>query len=367
VYNNVIGSAGGLRGFFRSSASTYQLPRRSMSSTLTPSVPISPFVGSMFAQAGMGKYGSVSAILGSTDQNESNLRQRLTRTTSLATGLRPAGAAFKRSTSMRFEGLGQSGEYSGDDDEQAHAAGSTVHKMLIQHHTQQSNREETFERQRFASGEMMISSLFAGLLVREYQEDGFMGLIRELIGSGADAQHSWVRQVDVPEAWVEESEAIDGRTYRETVKRLLQFGCVPLGLYRSGDAPVRMEMEHGLEERQGAGGTAATKELSMMRAFGSGLFESGADDEPLLRSGFQYSIEEGLNVLQRGANPADDEFDEMYYECPTTGRRIRYQEASRGENVLPYVYTNPEPYTVVASSDAVFVLCPPELFIPHVW
>jgi hypothetical protein len=31
------------------------------------------------------------------------------------------------------------------------------------------------------------------------------------------------------------------------------------------------------------------------------------------------------------------------------------------------VYTNPEPYTAVAPSDAVFVLCHPDVAIPVEW
>jgi len=48
--------------------------------------------------------------------------------------------------------------------------------------------------------------------------------------------------------------------------------------------------------------------------------------------------------------------------CPTTRRRVVLEPGLRpGGSVLPYVYTVPEPLTVVGPADGVYVLCDPQM------
>jgi hypothetical protein len=55
------------------------------------------------------------------------------------------------------------------------------------------------------------------------------------------------------------------------------------------------------------------------------------------------------------------------YRCSTTGHVATFEEIAGGENVLPYVYTNPEPYTLVSEHDAVYILAHPQLRLPDEW
>lgn len=341
------------RGLMRGSTSNYRLSQRALSNAnLSRSLSVLPFANIFPQVQSKNAHASTSGIfrISSVDSSHA-LRQRLTRTTSVATGMKPSGVALKRSVSTRFDNVNVS-------DEEEHADQSSVHNLRTMHHTQQTSRDEMCERQRFASGEMMISSLFAGMLVREYVNSGYLNLVREMIGTGNEGHHSWVRQIDVPESWVESSPAIDGRTYRETFARLIELGCVALGLYRSGDAPVRMELDDDFVGYDSSGtGVRGEGFVPGLRANA----HRGTSMEQILQPG-NFSFQDDP-LLQESS----DDFDEMYYDCPSTQRRIRYQEAECGENALPYVYTNPEPYTIVSASDAVFVLCPPTHAIPTTW
>ncbi len=70
--------------------------------------------------------------------------------------------------------------------------------------------------------------------------------------------------------------------------------------------------------------------------------------------------------IQHEADLDIDELDRSVYECPTTKRSIEYVELAC-DNVLPYVYCFPEPYTSVDPNDGIFVLCDPDLSIPADW
>lgn len=363
--------------FYRDPPSFSSMPRRTTSSTsfIGRSLPSSPYI-SAYSNLGFGgAYGSVPGVLGAAPRN------MLKRAPSISTGLR--AAAVKRSSSMRFDRSDSS-----QDEEPMH--GRDVRSLRDQHHNQQGSREELHERQRYASGEMIITSLFTAVLAREYSDPGYVNVVRQLIGADCDARGSWVRLVDIPESWMHPEQAIEGRTYRETVLRLQRLGGIALGLYRSGEAPVRVELEsehwerrtdevvyHTADEitakradenspslatRLTHAGSSVRRlhEVEHRRQASQGHFNmrpgSSASPPPL-------SVEEKLRALAEGG----DEFDKMYYTCPTTKRRIYYQEAVNGENVLPYVYCCPEPYSLVCGSDAVFVLCDPDLVIPPDW
>jgi voltage-gated potassium channel Kch len=193
------------------------------------------------------------------------------------------------------------------------------------------NRGELFERQRYASGEMMISSVYVALLIREFAMPGLMSVVRKIFGVGVGknprSKKCWIRTMKVPSSWVESGLDCE-RTYRELFKTLLSLNCIPLGLYRSGQANVRVQ-------------------LAMDRPAGNS--ERGSETEPLLSD-----VEE--------IGPRNQS-----YTCPTTGHTANFEQIPGGENVLPYVYTNPEPYTLISEHDAVYILAHPLLKIPDVW
>lgn len=115
---------------------------------------------------------------------------------------------------------------------------------------------ELCERQRYASGEIIISSLYVALLVREEAQPGFIGVLRTLLGlcengeSGGNATNidvdgtetprieCWVRLLAVPETWTAAA-LPDAQTYLQTALRLQRLGVVLIGLYRSGSAMVK--------------------------------------------------------------------------------------------------------------------------------
>lgn len=359
------------RSAVRGSASFHQLAQRTVSqASLRNSVrtPTSPYV--TFLSSGPGRLDEGITAYGSASFGHGiRRRNNIPRTTSMAFALRQGAGPSPLTRSVSMARFGPE-ETRADDEEEHFAEESRVETLRAQHRTQQGVREESAEGQRFASGEMMISSFFAGLLVREYVESGFVQLLREMIGTGAQTRKSWVRQVDVPVSWVDESDSDDGRTYRDVVERLLKLGCMPMGLYRSGDAPVRMPDDEEVAEADRG---------SLPGSDSGSESHSSADDlehytrtfselasAPFLRGSY-LSLHDEMHGLRGNSADFGDEMG-MVYDCPTTKRRIRYMEASGGgENVLPYVYTNPEPFTLVAGSDAVFVLCPPETSIPVNW
>jgi hypothetical protein len=198
------------------------------------------------------------------------------------------------------------------------------------------SRDELFEKQRYASGEMMISSVYVALLIREFAMPGIMSVVRKIFGAGVGknprSKKCWIRTMKVPAQWAAGGD--DGeRTYRELFEVLLELNCIPLGIYRSGRAGVRVQL--AMHEEVGDGG-------------GRG---GDADDES--------------RPLLAGDVPAGP--DVHSYTCPTTGHTAKFEQIPGGENVLPYVYTNPEPYTLISEHDAVYILAHPLLKIPDVW
>lgn len=256
----------------------------------------------------------------------------------------PLYQRLSRSRSSRFDAI---------DDEPEEYEHGTVEGLHAEHEMSRFFGEEFEERSRFAAGETMISSLLSSILVREYQDPGFLSLLLQLIGANIEGQRSWVRQLDIPESWADGSADINGRSYRDTFEHLISMGCIPLGLYRSGVASVRIE---------------------------TGLFDSPrvpADADPV-QTGPEASdpardvdsLRFGLRETEFDTDPvrmSSSEFDELTYICPTTKQRTHYVEAEHGFNTLPYVYTSPDPFTQVAAEDAVFVICHPDHDIPRDW
>lgn len=393
------------------------------------------------------------------------LARGLTRSGSLRTATDMLGGSGQRTSNnddidgmMLDQSNGDNEDDLDDDDDEYGVLTGLAGKRLrdTEAHTEKRIREERYERQRYASGEMIISSLFMSLLAREYKEPGYIRLIRQLIGATTGSRGSWIRHVVIPDSWTSVEKAIGGRTYRELSVKLLEFGCVALGLYRSGRAPVRQELTSDIWSRrvdevvylsdtederlqQFSGGGTQQQQMGGMRSnngtfdVGLGLggggsgegygygyggygygyeygyeYEAGSTDEYAQShgggggggtvytnnagrgGGATGNMMAGSRWLDSSTDQAggaheqmhsshmtmnesvpllstSDAFDQMAYTCPSTQRRIFYQELENGENVLPYVYSCPEPYTAVVCTDLVFVLCNPRTVIPDEW
>lgn len=267
-------------------------------------------------------------------------------------------------------------------------------------------RDECFERQRYASGEMMISSTYMALLIREYAMPGLMAVVRKIFGAGmgknAKPKRCWIRTIHIPQKWILAGR--DGqRTYREVFEVLLRHGAVALGLYRAGDVMVRVQLEVD-PEFEGDRNEARSKfmdsgglemggdQVSGLRASDSfertGILENlptygsvgRSGDEVLLMgeedsgsmnvpipAGMLFDIAEDLHTAQQGDTPVIEDEGFHHYTCPSSSRTAYYKEVNGGDNVLPYVYTNPEAYTLVSGRDAVYVLVSPQVSIPNEW
>lgn len=304
-------------------------------------------------------------------------------------------------------------------------------------------RDESFEKQRYASGEMMISSTYMSLLIREYAMPGLMAVVRKIFGAGistnSKSKRCWVRTVAIPHDWILAGEG-GRRLYREVVEKLLGYGAVGIGLYRAGDVPVRVQLEVDPEiddqhpERSslelgysesllGSRGPPTPQadefDSANMSDLDSPGLELGGDSVPQLKTSRSFQRTAILQNLpsygaiqddskssdslgertpesatqreERAARvniPASMMFDmaedvqaaqqstdseisdqDLYksYTCPSSGRTAIFKEVPSGENVLPYVYTNPEAYTIVSEHDAVYVLASPHVTIPDDW
>lgn len=300
-------------------------------------------------------------------------------------------------------------------------------------------RDESFEKQRYASGEMMISSTYMSLLIREYAMPGLMAVVRKIFGAGvgknSKAKRCWLRTIRIPRQWILEGEG-NRRIYRELFETLLGHGAVPLGLYRSGDGTVRIQLEmeapnsdpNAMEPIMESqlrsvltdedSGTPTPDEFSSERSSSESRgLELGGDSVPLLKTSRSFerrgilqnlplygaaehtgagrleTVQEGNEESERDGDElsripippsimfdmaedvqaaqqseTEDMMDEIKtYTCPSSQRTAIFKEVSGGGNVLPYVYTNPEAFTVVSENDAVYVLVSPHKNIPEEW
>eukprot|EP00177_Eucheuma_denticulatum_P003901 GFKZ01007054.1.p1 GENE.GFKZ01007054.1~~GFKZ01007054.1.p1 ORF type:complete len:1586 (-),score=225.71 GFKZ01007054.1:1601-6358(-) len=301
-------------------------------------------------------------------------------------------------------------------------------------------RDESFEKQRYASGEMMISSTYMALLIREYAMPGLMAVVRNIFGAGvgknAKSKKCWIRAIQVPQDWITSGEG-GRRTYRELFETLLRHGAVALGLYRSGDGVVRIQLE--VDDVDGTNPQTSPRMKHFVSDFvegdetstppaddfdshneseGSGGLEIGGESVPRLRASqsferrsilhnlptygtmdqtrrgrldpveedneigesrdeashypippsIMFHMAEDVHAAQQNSEYDEDGHEDIkMYTCPNTRMTAMYREVPGGENVLPYVYTNPEAFTLVSEKDAVYVLMSPQQNVPDVW
>ena len=145
----------------------------------------------------------------------------------------------------------------------------------------------------------------------------------------------WIRLLNIPQPWIEEGELTGGRIYRQVFEKVLEFGCVALGLYRGGDARVRLGL--------------------------------GSDHAHMPAYYAQAVLDQKLSSLHSHESDPLLNWRRGQYVCPTTGRVTAYEEQLVAGNTLPYVLTAPEPFCHVMDTDGVYVLCHPATEVPHEW
>eukprot|EP00189_Rhodosorus_marinus_P004818 CAMPEP_0113972612 /NCGR_PEP_ID=MMETSP0011_2-20120614/13628_1 /TAXON_ID=101924 /ORGANISM="Rhodosorus marinus" /LENGTH=359 /DNA_ID=CAMNT_0000989717 /DNA_START=255 /DNA_END=1332 /DNA_ORIENTATION=- /assembly_acc=CAM_ASM_000156 len=251
--------------------------------------------------------------------------------------------------------------------------------------------EGTLEGIRFASGEIFISTHVVSMMVRDYNMAGFIDFLfsRMVVDDQQILAENnlWWRLIDVPEEWINGSTG--AVIYRDAFVRLANINCVAVGLYRSGDAPVRIREEStnkphlnhetlfNDETRESARsdvlfGLDSYNRHRRARNVGSSWILDGNISTLLGESVGKTpsACEERWLKLDLDGNISTllgESVGIQTYVCPTTGAAMEYREIYDGENSLPYVYTMPEPYTALSATDAIYVHCHPDLEIPSDW
>ena len=220
-----------------------------------------------------------------------------------------------------------------------------------------AKRDFLFQRHRYASGELLAHSTADSLLVREYAEPGFMHFIMDLFGARLRNDSQKIQLMRIPSELFEQPngvELIEGKryiVYEVLFGLLVCAGITPLGLYRSGDAKLKRN-----KCKRWKRGDAIQNE-SMRNSSMAGCFRfrnriarKFQDARPV-----NQQFEKGRkDFLQSNPNSNRSHFR------PKEDNEYEYGgQLVDAENILPYVYTLPEPSALVSERDAVYVLCNP--------
>lgn len=334
-----------------------------------------------------------------------------------------------------------------------------------------ARRSTLFSRSRYASGELLVQSSAITLLAREYIEPGFVKFFTNILGTNADSLGMKIRLVRIPKAMFDPERGFTckmGRPlirFNDVFRILVRLGVTPLGIYRSGSAPVLIPWK---ERRKR--GAAITKELGpLLGALARNTSSTKTEESGRGIGNFvKYVVDEISNVAPakmreqqaheevRGrirqffSNDDDDDSSEefdladcddaynspsvsqseqkneitKYRSSPLPGKqkevggteasssaiprgqsdgevqkppsrfsswkiprlhettskfvymdeqslevpgRVKYMERPRADNLLPYVYTLPDPNTWCAETDGIFILCAPSFELPSKW
>ncbi|PXF45685.1 hypothetical protein BWQ96_04589 [Gracilariopsis chorda] len=314
-----------------------------------------------------------------------------------------------------------------------------------------ARRRALFSRSRYASGELLVQSSATTLLVREYIEPGFVGFFTNLLGTDSRNPGMKIRLVRIPPSMFDARNGLlrgDGQKlvrYQTIFNSLARIGVTPLGIYRSGTAPILLPSKP--RKRRG---TAVREELRRLlhesisvkcetriermfrgvqlveflrRVFGtaaevlphevqqqqgkhevhgimsSNSSPSGDSDDKVSRYSQKMDSESIIDAnshhdgnLERSEpnhgservtsfhgnhNGRPGEASKCSTALPNSAQRrelnlevpglARYKEQRDIHNLLPYVYTLPDPNTWCGEKDAVYVLCDPKFDLPENW
>lgn len=340
-----------------------------------------------------------------------------------------------------------------------------------------ARRSTLFSRSRYASGELLVQSSAITLIAREYLEPGFVSVFTSVLGTDFSNPGMKIRLVRIPKSMFDSATSNTcprGRPlirYMDVFMALVSLGVTPLGIYRSGSAPVliphkkrrkrgealtnelsplleQVARQCNLKEMESskkplAASSALKGVLDVFRDVNpvrqrenlgrdeingnmKNLFDDDDDDDdddendvddegegeitpddndmeaiaaepnssrlpkkrPILQM-LSLRNEESKNVNNTGAfrrwgtssffrsNDADDDDDddEISYDGPPVAleRTVvipgsgKYTERQVAGNLLPYVYTYPDPNTWCAENDGIYILCESSLDLPRKW
>lgn len=252
---------------------------------------------------------------------------------------------------------------------------------LASNHFYENRKDRTslFARVRYTSGELLVYSTADALLVREYSQPGFIDFITGLLGANKHSPGQKIVLLDIPE------EVFTGFAHFENGKRSVEYGVVyemlisigvtPLGLYRSGKTAVKIpkikrktqrelflkqhiDMMNGKKAKNHWSFTFRTKTNHPNESFGDRHNDSDS---------FRTSSELSRKYRESFSGSSQCESTDPVSERSTGSKNCRIETFNDARNILPYVYTMPESYTLVAETDAVFVLCDPFVKLPELW
>ena len=208
-------------------------------------------------------------------------------------------------------------------------------RIALEKETFYSEKSDLFSATRYTSGELLVHSTSNSLLIREFMDPGFIEFMMTLCGAGETDPGQHIFLLQTPIHIFQEF----GKSYLEygiIFELLINLGVVPLGIYRSGDASVRLPKQPKRRKERGKIiKEEFQKQVGKSIPTGCCNASQSATPEPTPRNSL-LSIE-------------SDYFD------PDCAEPI-LQEKKKSENILPYVYTLPEPNTRVSQNDAVYVL-----------
>lgn len=332
-----------------------------------------------------------------------------------------------------------------------------------------ARRGTLFSRSRYASGELLVQSSAITLLSREYLEPGFVSLFTTVLGTNSTNPGMKIRLVRIPLSMFDASTGNTcprGRPlirYMDVFLALVSLGVTPLGIYRSGSAPILIPLkkrknrgeaivneldplleqvarqsridEISLESRVSLGASNIFKRVlkrvqtvnpakqrenlgrEEIHGHMKNLFEDDEEDdddddgfkpddqdivaittEPtsgrlpsfkrMTARAYESEKEETTNTegqqqgmfrrwgtlsLFRNSKDVDAEEDlsdshpvalERTVVIPGSGKYVERQTAG---NLLPYVYTYPDPNTWCAETDGIYILCESDRDLPRKW
>lgn len=204
-------------------------------------------------------------------------------------------------------------------------------KFRTRHETEkfENDKSDLFSATRYASGELLIHSTSNSFLAREFLEPGFIEFMMSLCGGSEEEPGQNIFLLKMPNSIFKEFSA-EYVEFGIIFELLIRLNVIPLGIYRHGDAPVLLPKTPKRRVDRGAGVLSEATKLSRKR-------NSNTSHEPSKKDDLQL---QGEHTFDSGCS----------YVEPIL------QEEQKSGNILPYVYTLPEPNSLVSSKDGVFVL-----------
>jgi hypothetical protein len=228
-------------------------------------------------------------------------------------------------------------------------------------------------RNRFASGEMTSTSIFAtALITREHALPGVVLVTKSLLGmpvSRFDHQGRRVRLSRPHLHLVALPPALEGTRYVDLVELVIAAGGLSLGLYRSFHHEIRVsvaDLHQLLLSRFSSGATANRRDVKPYDSV-LHLVQDMASRRGLDAAAWIHQVYEPLDELDASTNHAlsGNETNKTRHRF---WRRLgccwqqnlpypnRILNLGPTQNSLPYVLTNPPPYVRISRYDGVYVV-----------